>query len=47
MPQSIYILELGTNDYLNTFSGMNVTVAAVIQTIEHTVQALYNAGAKK
>lgn len=47
-PQSTYILELGVNDYIEVVSGIeNVTVSAVIQTINQILNTLYNAGARK
>lgn len=47
-PQSTYILEFGVNDYIEVVSGIeNVTVTAVIQTINQILDTLYNAGARK
>ena len=46
--ESTYILELGTNDYLNVVAGAEtVTVSAIVQTIQQILQTLYDAGARK
>ena len=46
--ENTYVFEFGVNDYLNLVLGAEqVSVAQVINTINHLIETLYKAGARK